>query len=233
MRRNKPQQLGVREGGAACGRRRAGRAGAGGEGPVVPAQVRAEGRRVPLAARAPASSSPVQLSSRPELFSLPTDPVGELLATSVPLSWGVTACPRGRRSVGTHEGRGGPDCRGGGGGATQGRQLAAFWETGECGQHPHSQQLSPGPHVPGTQAPTTRKKPPRGEVPGLRVRAAVFFCVCVWEGRGLFGLGWWWWFLRVVQDAAEFVLVTRTLVDFFVFLFSSSNVRLLDFRITV
>lgn len=78
MRRNKPQQLGVREGGAACGRRRAGRAGAGGEGPVVPAQVRAEGRRVPLAALAPASSSPVQLSSRPELFSLPTDPGGEL-----------------------------------------------------------------------------------------------------------------------------------------------------------
>lgn len=177
MRRNKPQQLGVREGGAACGRRRAGRAGAGGEGPVVPAQVRAEGRRAPRAALAPASSSPLQLSSRPALFYLPTDSVGSFSVCYLGASClVVTACPRGGAAWGHTRAVGGPDCHR--------RQFAAFWETGECGQHPHSQQLSLGPHVQGTQPRRHAKKPPWGSFGAPGARCCFLLCVRVGGGAG-------------------------------------------------
>lgn len=201
MRRNKPQQLGVREGGAACGRRRAGRAGGrrrrgarcsgAGEGGGTPCP---SGCPRPGQQLSPATFFPTRVvlfTNRPrgELFCLL--PRCLLLGGHrVPkgVGWWVGGAAWGHtRAVE------GPD--------GHGRQFAAFWETGLCGQHPHSQQLSLGPHVQGTQPRRHAKKSPRGEVSGLRVRAAIFFCVCGWEGepggRGLFGLGWRWWFLRV------------------------------------
>lgn len=91
MRRNKPRQRGVREarpaGGAgradgrACAGARCSGAGEGGGG---------EGRGSPPAALAQASGSPQELSSRPKLFYLPTNPPGS-----------VSICCRGA-SLGRH-----------------------------------------------------------------------------------------------------------------------------------
>lgn len=100
---------------AACGRRGLREApGWAGAGPVVPAQVREEGRGSPPAALAPARSSPRELSSRPRWFYLPTDPPGSISVCCLGAFLGGhwMRCPRGRRSLGTRGGRGAADCRG-------------------------------------------------------------------------------------------------------------------------
>lgn len=130
MRRNKPRQHGVREARPAGGAVLGGRV----RGAVVPAQVREEeGLHSPPVVFPGASSSPQELSSRPKLFYLPTDPPGSvsICCLGAPF-FAVTACPRGKRNLGSPQGHGGGDARAVGG---WGKHFAAFGETSECSEH--------------------------------------------------------------------------------------------------
>lgn len=113
-----------------------------------------EGRGSPPAALAPESSFPQELSSRPKLFYLPTNPPGSVSICCLGASLlAVTVCPRGKRVWG-----GGPEGRG-----RTGEASSCFLGS-RCVRRapPIPPQSSRGPHVQGTQPRRHPKEPPWG-----------------------------------------------------------------------
>lgn len=112
-----------------------------------------KGRGSPPAALAPASSFPQELSSRPKLFYLPTNPPGSvsICCPGASLS-AVTACPRGKRVW-----------RGAEGHRRTGEASCCFLGSGYvAASTPTPPQSSRGPHVEGAQPRRHPKKPPWG-----------------------------------------------------------------------
>lgn len=212
MRRNKPQQLGVREGGAACGRRRAGRAG--GRAPAARARCSGagEGEGTPFPSGCPRPGRP--------LCGGTFFPTRVVLFTIRSSGGSFTICYLGGGAVwgDTRGPWGDPDCRG----RTGETQFAAFWETRERGQHPHSQQLNLGPQVQGDPRLDDVQKTAVGKLRGSGCELLFSFVFACGrgnpEGRGWCGLGGGWWFLWVA-GRCRVCPGNRDPVDFFVFIF--------------